>query len=67
MNNGAGPDLLGVCEIESQTVVQLLLDQLNTRLPAPRSYKIVHADTDDERGIDVASSTTPPCSTSHCR
>lgn len=54
MNNGAGPDLLGVYEIENQTVVQLLLDQINTRLPTPRSYKIAHADTDDERGIDVA-------------
>ncbi|MBF6339833.1 endonuclease/exonuclease/phosphatase family protein [Nocardia abscessus] len=54
MNNGAGPDLLGVCEIENETVVQLLVDKVNTLLPAARSYKIVHADTGDERGIDVA-------------
>jgi Endonuclease/Exonuclease/phosphatase family len=54
MNNGRGPDLLGVCEVENRFVVEGLLDRVNSALPAPRSYAIVHADTDDARGIDVA-------------
>lgn len=54
MNTARGPDLLGVCEIENRTVLQLLVDEVNDLLATPRSYEIVHADTDDERGIDVA-------------
>ncbi|WP_402464125.1 endonuclease/exonuclease/phosphatase family protein [Isoptericola aurantiacus] len=54
MNDGAGPDLLGVCEVENRFVVERLRDQVNATLPAPRRYEIVHADTDDARGIDVA-------------
>ncbi|MFY0610989.1 MAG: endonuclease [Hyphomicrobiaceae bacterium] len=51
MNDGAGPDILGICEIESELVVQKLLDALPTN---GRQYKIAHADTADNRGIDVA-------------
>ena len=54
MNTGAGPDLLGVCEVENRFVVDRLVDQVNATLPAPRNYAVVHADTDDARGIDVA-------------
>lgn len=54
MNAGRGPDLLGVCEVENRFVVQLLVDAVNALLPTPRDYRIVHADTDDDRGIDVA-------------
>lgn len=53
MNGGAGPDLLGVCEVENRFVLDLLVATLGTPLPG-RSYEIVQADTDDERGIDVA-------------
>lgn len=53
MNAGAGPDLLGVCEVENRFVLELLVANLAQRLPA-RTYGIAHADTDDARGIDVA-------------
>ncbi|MGI8335904.1 endonuclease/exonuclease/phosphatase family protein [Actinomadura scrupuli] len=53
MNDGSGPDLLGVCEVENRFVLDLLVDVLHDRLP-DRRYGIVHADTEDARGIDVA-------------
>ena len=53
MNSGSGPDLLGVCEVENRFVLDLLVAVLNTPLPG-RNYEVVHADTDDARGIDVA-------------
>jgi hypothetical protein len=64
MNTGQGPDLLGVCEVENRFVVDRLVDRVNATLPAARSYAVVHAETGDARGIDVASSTTTPCSRS---
>lgn len=54
MNDGAGPDLLGVAEVENRFVIDELVNAVNTKLPAARSYAVVHADTDDARGIDVA-------------
>jgi hypothetical protein len=54
MNTAQGPDLLGVCEVENRFVIDRLVERVNTKLPAPRSYAVVHADTDDLRGIDVA-------------
>ncbi|WP_018639875.1 endonuclease/exonuclease/phosphatase family protein [Parafrankia elaeagni] len=53
MNGGAGPDLLGVCEVENRFVLELLAAAVADRLDG-RRYEIVHADTDDARGIDVA-------------
>jgi predicted extracellular nuclease len=53
MNNGAGPDLLGVCEVENRFVLDLLAAAVTAIVPG-RSYQVVHADTDDDRGIDVA-------------
>lgn len=54
MKNGAGPDLLGVCEVENRFALQALADALNQLLPA-RAYQIVHVDsTRDKRGIDTA-------------
>jgi predicted extracellular nuclease len=53
MNGGAGPDLLGICEVENEFVVNRLRDAVNGLLPA-RTYQVAHADTSDERGIDVA-------------
>lgn len=54
MNAGHGPDLLGVCEVENRFVLERLIDAVNAALPVDRSYAIVHADTEDARGIDVA-------------
>jgi len=54
MNKRRGPDLLGVCEVENRFVVDRLVDAVNDALPVPRSYAVVHADTGDARGIDVA-------------
>lgn len=51
MNQGRGPDLLGVCEIENEHVLQLLVQEI---APVGRNYQIAHADTQDGRGIDVA-------------
>jgi endonuclease/exonuclease/phosphatase family metal-dependent hydrolase len=54
MNGGAGPDILGVCEIEDRTVLEHLALAASARLPG-RTYGIVHADnTRDMRGIDTA-------------
>ncbi|KAG2473020.1 MAG: hypothetical protein NPMRTHETA2_1540002 [Nitrosopumilales archaeon] len=51
MNSDEGPDILGVCEVESKGVLKKLVNTLN--LPS-RRYKIAHDDTKDKRGIDVA-------------
>ncbi len=51
LNAGKGPDILSVCEIENRYVLELLAKALK---PLGRTYEIVHADTKDERGIDVA-------------
>ncbi|MFQ5901848.1 MAG: endonuclease/exonuclease/phosphatase family protein [Thermodesulfobacteriota bacterium] len=51
MNQGRGPDILGVCEVENEYVLRLLLDKLNI---AGRNYNIEHHDMSDRRGIDVA-------------
>ncbi|MFT4680627.1 MAG: putative extracellular nuclease [Flavobacteriales bacterium] len=51
MNDGEGPDLLGVCEVENEPVLQRLVNSIN--LPG-RDYAIAHHDTSDQRGIDVA-------------
>ena len=53
MNSGAGPDLLGVCEVENGFVLDILVATLGTPLPG-RTYEVVHADSEDARGIDVA-------------
>lgn len=51
MNNGTGPDLLGVCEVENRFVLERLLAALG---PLNRPYDIAHHDMSDDRGIDVA-------------
>jgi len=54
MNGNAGPDLLGVCEVENRFVLDRLTQALNSMLPA-RRYGVIHADaTRDKRGIDTA-------------
>ncbi len=51
MNDGNGSDLLGVCEVESKVVLEKLINEIE--LP-DRNYSIVHSNTKDARGIDVA-------------
>ena len=51
INHGAGPDILGVCEVENKSVLNRLAAAL---APLGRTYAIAHADTEDQRGIDVA-------------
>jgi hypothetical protein len=62
MNTGQGPDLLGVCEVENRFVIDRLIDRVNTTLPSPRNYAVVHADTEDPAESTLRSSTTTPCS-----
>jgi predicted extracellular nuclease len=47
----SGPAILGLCEIENKSVLVDLCDVLKTK---GRRYSIVHKDSPDERGIDVA-------------
>lgn len=48
---GASPDIIGLCEVENQKVVEDLISHPNLR---PQDYGIIHFDSPDERGIDVA-------------
>lgn len=51
MNGNHGPDILGVCEVENQPALELLVAGLSG---LGRNYQIAHHDTSDDRGIDVA-------------
>jgi endonuclease/exonuclease/phosphatase family metal-dependent hydrolase len=51
MNGGLGPDILGVCEVENEAVLQRLVEALS---PLGRDYQVMHHDTSDARAIDVA-------------
>lgn len=51
MNDGRGPDFMGVCEVENATVMNLLASA--AAMP-DRDYKVIHKDTSDARGIDIA-------------
>jgi len=51
MNDGKGPDILGVCEVENHTAVELLVAKLQ---PLGRKYEFIHQDSPSERGIDGA-------------
>lgn len=53
MFGGEGPDLLGVCEVENESVLKLLAGRLNQAL-AQRRYVVVSHDSPDARGIDVS-------------
>jgi endonuclease/exonuclease/phosphatase family metal-dependent hydrolase len=50
MNGGGGPDILGVCEVENDHVMNLLVQAL---APLGRNYAVEHHDMSDRRGIDV--------------
>jgi hypothetical protein len=49
MNDGNGPDLLGVEEVEHKS----LLDTLTKKYLKGNNYKVAYAESPDERGIDV--------------
>ena len=51
MNEGKGPDILGVCEVENAHVLELLAAAISQNGAA---YNVVHHDGSDKRGIDVA-------------
>ena len=50
MNENRGPDILGVCEVENKNV----LDSLTQKYLHDLNYDIVHVESPDNRGIDVA-------------
>jgi predicted extracellular nuclease len=50
-NDGRGPDVLGLGEIENRDTVEQLLVHLR---PLGREYKIIHQDSPSGRGIDCA-------------
>lgn len=51
MNNQKGPDILGVCEVENESVLKKLVNKI---ISPQRKYKVAHENTKDGRGIDVA-------------
>lgn len=51
MENNTAPDIVGVCEVENLGVLHDLVQHENL---IPSNYGIVHFDSPDERGIDVA-------------
>lgn len=51
MNNGVGPDVLGMAEVENKNV---LVDLTTKTALKKQKYGIVHYDSPDQRGIDVA-------------
>lgn len=54
MKDGAGPEILGVCEVEDEHVLGDLITSLNAALPG-RRYDMVYATSDlSSRGIDTA-------------
>ncbi|HCT29153.1 MAG TPA: endonuclease [Bacteroidales bacterium] len=46
-----GPAILGICEVENRSVVE---DLVNSPKLKPSNYDIVHYDSPDKRGVDVA-------------
>lgn len=51
MNEGHGPDILGVCEVENLTVLKKLVKEIEH---PSRMYEIAYHDCSDDRSIDVA-------------
>ncbi|MEX0290966.1 MAG: endonuclease/exonuclease/phosphatase family protein [Flavobacteriaceae bacterium] len=48
---GSSPDIIGLCEIEKQEVLEALINHHNLK---DKNYGIIHLDSPDERGMDVA-------------
>lgn len=51
MNHWEGPDFLGVCEVENRNTLEDLISKTALSL---KGYEIIHQESSDERGIDVA-------------
>jgi predicted extracellular nuclease len=51
LKDGVGPEIIGLCEIENRGVLEDLVKQPKLQ---KQKYKIVHFDSPDGRGIDVA-------------
>ncbi len=51
MNDGKGPDLLGVCEVENRAVLHKLIGAIGL---TDRDYAVAHHESNDQRGIDIA-------------
>jgi len=51
MNDGKGPGVVGMCEVENRSVLEDLVKQPALK---KKKYRIVHFDSPDGRGIDVA-------------
>jgi endonuclease/exonuclease/phosphatase family metal-dependent hydrolase len=51
MNDGNGPDILGVCEVEDGPVINKLVNKIKDMVP--RDYKVVSEQYDDKRGIEI--------------
>ena len=49
--DNTSPDILGLCEVEN---VEVLKDLVKQQAIKSRNYQIIHFDSPDERGIDVA-------------
>lgn len=50
-DTGSAPDIIGLCEVENRQVLDDLVNHPNLR---ENKYGIIHFDSPDERGIDVA-------------
>lgn len=50
-HNPMGPDMLGLVEVENRKVVE---DLIETYPVSKRNYRIIHEESTDNRGIDVA-------------
>ncbi len=53
MNIGKGPDIIGFCELENRKVIEELVAMMK-KLGNKRKYDIVHVESKDDRGIDIA-------------
>jgi len=49
MHGGAGPDLLGLCEVENKGVVEVLMSEIGRP-----DYSVAHVEAPDIRGIDCS-------------
>lgn len=49
MNNNNGPDIIGLCEVENQSVLEMMV----TKHLSDLKYQIVYEESPDKRGIDV--------------
>lgn len=50
IGDGGGPDILGLCEVENRSV----LERFATDFFPGSPYRVIHEDSPDRRGIDVA-------------